>query len=46
MSAVKSADIEFATLKAEELAVKSDLITLLVRAMQQRKLSQIEAAAL
>jgi predicted XRE-type DNA-binding protein len=51
MRAVKSsgnvfADIGFDAEEAAELAVKSDLITLLVRAMRQRKLSQIEAAAL
>lgn len=49
MKAVKSSgnvfsDIGFGTVEAEELAVKADLITLLVRAMRLRKLSQKKAA--
>ena len=37
-------DIGFDEIEAEELAAKSDLITMLTRAMRQRKLTQREAA--
>ncbi len=37
-------DIGFGEIEAEELAAKSDLITMLTRAMRQRKLTQREAA--
>ncbi len=40
------ADIGFGEAEAHELAVKSDLITLLMRAMRQRGLTQRQAAAL
>jgi predicted XRE-type DNA-binding protein len=51
MRAVKSsgnvfADIGFGAADAAELAVKADLITLLVRAMRRRKLSREQAVAL
>jgi len=51
MKAVKGSgnvfsDIGFGPLEADELAVKADLITLLVRAMRRRKLTQKKAADL
>jgi predicted XRE-type DNA-binding protein len=40
------ADIGFDEIEAEELAAKSDLVALLLRAMRARKLSQVAAARL
>lgn len=51
MKATKSsgnvfADIGFDALEAQELAVKADLLALVLKAMRERKLTQTQAAAL
>jgi predicted XRE-type DNA-binding protein len=51
MKATKSsgnvfADIGFDTVEAQELAVKADMLSLVLKAMRERKLTQKEAAAL
>lgn len=51
MKAMKSsgnvfADIGFDSMEAQELAVKADLLALVMKAMRAKKLTQTEAAAL